>query len=132
MARTTEDVVRTLRREGLLTLVDELAAQHRVLRHLVLGRSRILPAIAARRALCRALRAKHLSYPEIGALLDRDHTSVMSLVKGKDRPLVGRARRSDRARCASCGEPFDDHLAKPPYALPKRECSGFVGIRKAG
>lgn len=37
--------------------------------------------LAARRFVVLSLRAEGLSYPEIGALVHRDHTSVISLCK---------------------------------------------------
>lgn len=47
----------------------------------LLGRRRAASVARARNALYAALRAEGLSYPEIGALLRRDHCTVMSGVK---------------------------------------------------
>jgi chromosomal replication initiation ATPase DnaA len=47
----------------------------------LLGRCRTMSVGRARNALYAALRAAGLSYPEIGALLGRDHTTVMHGVR---------------------------------------------------
>lgn len=70
-------LVERLAQRGLLELVDERAKAHHVTRTDVLGRSRTKSVAAARQAVYRGLRERGLSYPEIGRLLDRDHTTVM-------------------------------------------------------
>lgn len=52
--------------------------------------------VRARKDAAIALRAQELSYPTIGRALDRDHTSIMALVKGR-RP---HHRREDVGECA--------------------------------
>lgn len=47
----------------------------------LLGRRRTPRLAAARRELYYALRCEGLSYPEIGGLLDRDHTTVLTEIK---------------------------------------------------
>lgn len=48
----------------------------------ILGRSRDKLAMRARRTLYRRLREEGYSYPTIGRMVGRDHTTVMSGVKG--------------------------------------------------
>ena len=74
-ATSTED---RLARRGLLALVDIIAQAHAVTRSDVLGRGRTKQVAAARHALMRALREQGMSYPEVGWLLDRDHTTVIA------------------------------------------------------
>jgi chromosomal replication initiation ATPase DnaA len=47
----------------------------------IVGPSRKAEHVAARRRLVQYLRDIRLSYPEIGALLGRHHTSIMYLAK---------------------------------------------------
>lgn len=48
----------------------------------VLGPRRWRKLVAARIQIARDLRAAKLSYPEIGRILHRDHSTVISLVRG--------------------------------------------------
>ena len=48
---------------------------------MVLGRSRTFTVCRARDAVMTKLREQGLSYPEIGTLLGRDHTTVMAGVR---------------------------------------------------
>ena len=50
----------------------------------VLGRDRHRGRIEARRALYRALRVRGLSYPAIGYLVGRAHTTVMNALREKE------------------------------------------------
>lgn len=43
------------------------------------------PVVAARRVIAHKARAEGYSYPQIGRALNRDHTTVMSLLRGKVR-----------------------------------------------
>lgn len=49
----------------------------------VLGRCRTPHVVAARRAVAIHYRNAGRSFPEIGRIIGRDHTSVMNLVYGK-------------------------------------------------
>ncbi len=63
---------------GLLSVLNGVANRTGVHRSLILSRRRTAPIARARHELCVELRTHHrLSYPEIGYLLDRDHTTVM-------------------------------------------------------
>ena len=53
----------------------------------VLGRSRSRTVVRARQALYRRLRARGLSYPEVGKLVDRDHTTVLAACR-QHRPMT--------------------------------------------
>ncbi len=46
--------------------------------------SRNRGAVEARRLIALRLREEGASYPEIGSLLKRDHTTIISLVKGRE------------------------------------------------
>ena len=121
-----------LARRGLLDVLDVAAADHCVTREEILGRSRFQSAVAARRALARSLRALEMSYPEIGRLIDRDHTTVMALVREDGRRKLpatiqlAKGPRFMRARCALCDAFYDAHQSKAPHALPSRGCVGFA------
>lgn len=47
----------------------------------VRGQVRTRAAISARRAICIELRKLHMSYGEIGRMINRDHTSVIHHLK---------------------------------------------------
>jgi chromosomal replication initiation ATPase DnaA len=49
----------------------------------VLGRSHDKETVSIRREFARKLRGTGLSYPQIGRYLDRHHTAVMHLCRGK-------------------------------------------------
>ena len=61
-----------------LQIVDEVAARFCVTRGMILGRSRHSVVTRARHTAMFLLRQEGLSYPVIGKLLRRHHTSVMS------------------------------------------------------
>ena len=131
MTTSVETLLAALTRRGLLELLDEASREHFVSRDEILGRSRCQSIVAGRRALCRALRERGLSYPEIGRLVGRDHTTVMTLVRHegtKKLPATLGPHRA-RPRCGMCGEIYDDHQAKPPHALSARGCPGFATPR---
>ncbi len=129
---SVEALVQELTRRGLIEVLDIAAADHFVSREEILGRSRLQSAVAGRRATCRALREHGLSYPEIGRLIDRDHTTIMNLVREEGRKKLPttiaqvNVHRSMRPRCALCDATYDAHLSKPPHALPARGCLGFA------
>lgn len=94
--RPIADIARILNARGLFQLARDIAESHNVLVYDVLGHSRLATHTKARHALMRALRAEpySFSYPEIGKLLDRDHTSVMYAIHGRVRtgPRLVRTR----------------------------------------
>lgn len=71
-------VVEKLAARGLLSDAERIALEHAVTRSELLGRKRTKQVSAARRKLYEHLRELGMSYPEIGWLLDRNHTTVMS------------------------------------------------------
>lgn len=81
-----------LEKYGAAAELHALALQHFTTALDVLGHSRRANIVAARRAFVLALRARHLSWPVIGDLVGRDHTSVMVLA----RPLEERRQREVR------------------------------------
>lgn len=70
-----------LRARGLYPLAETAAKKHHVLVGEMLGRGRSPSLVRARADLFVALRHLGMSYPEIGAMLDRDHTTVMAACK---------------------------------------------------
>lgn len=62
--------------------------------------ARTKSVVNARRAVAKLLRSKGLSYPEIGAILDRDHTTIMSLVKSEPATYERRPRVEMHVRVA--------------------------------
>lgn len=80
-ACSMQDKTATLALLGLLGLVDHIAEAHHVTRGDVLGRGRTKRVAAARHAVMRAMRDMGMSYPEIGGLLDRDHSTVMAALR---------------------------------------------------
>jgi chromosomal replication initiation ATPase DnaA len=66
---------------GLLGIVDAMASAYAVTREDILGARRTKQAAAARHAVMRALRDMGMSYPEIGWLLGRDHTTVLAALR---------------------------------------------------
>ncbi len=61
----------------MLDQVAAIARSHSVALRDVLGRSRTLRVVEARRVAMAYARSLGLSYPEVGALFGRDHSSVM-------------------------------------------------------
>lgn len=80
-ACSMQDRTSTLASRGLLGLVDHVAEAHHVTRGDVLGRGRTKRVAQARHAVMRALRDMGMSYPEIGRLLGRDHTTVLAALR---------------------------------------------------
>ena len=64
-------------REKNIQLIRDIASQNRVTLHDVMGPSRAQYIVTARFKCYRALRQKGLSYPQIGAIMKRDHTSIL-------------------------------------------------------
>lgn len=72
---------RTLPGDRRLTwadLVEQVAIEDGVHAHLILGRSRLKSIVRARHHLWAALLGAGYSYPEIGAALSMDHSTVMA------------------------------------------------------
>ena len=69
----------------LETLVHGIARRHGTSWDEMKSPTRIASVVAARMALYRVLREHGWSYPSIGRLLNRDHTTVMSAIKGRPR-----------------------------------------------
>jgi chromosomal replication initiation ATPase DnaA len=70
-------------REKVLNEVDRIAFWHGVGIMDVMSHYRRRPVVAARRDCAVYLRSKGKSFPEIGRILQRDHTTVMNLFYGK-------------------------------------------------
>lgn len=79
---------------GLLQPLKELCRAHAVLLEAVLSSTRTKRVVEARLACCLYLRTLDMSYPEIGRLLRRDHTSIMALVRKDRRKVVDQFERA--------------------------------------
>ncbi len=147
VAVSPQEIANRLRARDLLGVVDSLCSGHGVPRDLVLGRSRPKSVAFARNRLYAELSRTGLSYPEIGSLLDRDHTTVMAGVRRARRtahlPVPSylaevsqvRATRAPRLRpirkvtwrmrCEECGRMFEDHADRFPHPMHVMGCKGF-------
>jgi chromosomal replication initiation ATPase DnaA len=76
---------------------EEIAKRRGVRVKDMLGTTGSRPIFAARRELAVYLRSLGKSYPKIGELMGRDHTSIMSLVEGKYRVLKAERHRASVA-----------------------------------
>lgn len=77
---------------GLLPMLDEVCAIRGVTRADICGRSRMQSAAHARAEvwfLMRTFPERAYSSTEIGAIFDRDHTTVLTGIKGHIRRMVG-------------------------------------------
>lgn len=74
-----------LEARGLLAAAEAIARDHHVTVDEMLGRLRTPHVHRARVAFVFALKARGLSSTAIGRLVDRDHTSVLSMLGSKRR-----------------------------------------------
>jgi chromosomal replication initiation ATPase DnaA len=84
-------LLKRIQRDGLETLLSDVAAAHHTNLLKVLGYCRKRTVVAARAEMCVRLYALGKSLPEIGDYLGRDHTSVLALLERE-----GVQRRSAR------------------------------------
>lgn len=85
-ARTRiKELVKKLRARKLYAFVEEVAQRYGCTVEMVVSQDRHASIACARHAVCYALRYElpdlELSFPEIGRLIGRDHSTVMSSVK---------------------------------------------------
>lgn len=86
--------LRRTRNEPLLTsarVFESVAAKHGLTAEDILGRSRKLLVVEARRDVCLRLREQGWSYPAIGRAVNRDHATIMSLLARPARDLASAA-----------------------------------------
>lgn len=69
-------IKQNLRSRGFLTLAKTIASDHHLPVEVVLSYRRTKSVMMAKKALYRALRAHALSYPEVGALLEKNHSTI--------------------------------------------------------
>jgi chromosomal replication initiation ATPase DnaA len=80
--RDVAQLAATLEARGLIDLARGIAADHCVTVGDLIGDQSCATNMRARREFVRVLRLEHrLSYPEIGALLDRDHSTIMAMMR---------------------------------------------------
>lgn len=109
-----DDAIERFARANITQALLRIALASGVRARDLLGRNRHKRVAAARKELYVLLRYEFaLSYPEIGALMGRDHTTVLTAVRGadakrageRDRELVADVRRAlaeiDRERAAA-------------------------------
>ncbi len=96
---TPDDIIAELesrlKAAGLLGVVVDVADAHFVTVEDLLGQRRSASIVAARRAAMAAIYLAGKSMPEVGALLGRDHTTVLSHLRKagvERRPRPGKPR----------------------------------------
>lgn len=95
-----------LKRDGLFAILEGVAAEYFVTLEAVLGRGQSATVTRARKACYHALRRFGLSWPEIGALLDRDSSAVIQAAATYEPPpgTVGVSAVRDAGEMAGCEE----------------------------
>lgn len=78
---TSDDFRARLAARGLLADVEQIARERHVTIDEIASRGRAAHVARARHEAMRKVRSRGFSYPAIGELFDRDHTTVMSAVK---------------------------------------------------
>jgi chromosomal replication initiation ATPase DnaA len=100
--RPIEDIRQDLANSGLYDLASACAREFNVTLAAMLGPSRFKAECRARSLFWAALYARgDWSYPEIGRLVGRDHTTVMDAVKGVSRETVEEVERLSLVRTKS-------------------------------
>jgi chromosomal replication initiation ATPase DnaA len=76
---------RIMEREEAESLARRIALRHGLTLTDVLSPCRLAHLVRARRDIAKVLRLQGWSYQAIGAFLERDHATIMALVKGRKR-----------------------------------------------
>lgn len=69
------------RKEQIEQIIRDVCARHEIPVRVIRGESRDRMAVAARREICQRLYDMGLSSPQIGRWINREHTSVLNLLK---------------------------------------------------
>ena len=90
----------------LLDVTQIIARRHRVSFKEILSHSRVRRVRNARAEVFMLLRAADLSYPEIGAMTGRDHTSVLTVVHRvqKERARLFEKAEVEAAEVEACAK----------------------------
>lgn len=100
-ARTMSILIR-LDAAGCLRLACRLATLYGVTTEALVGRSRHRTPVLARHHLCALVRwSTGLSYTEIGALLDLDHTTIIHAVRTYEARITAELRETSTLAVAS-------------------------------
>lgn len=94
--RNVPELVAAVEARGFLPVFAAAATEHHVTVAQIVGDTSHATIMLARRDVVRVLREEHqLSYPEIGLLLDRDHSTIMSALRdrGAPKPSVRKSMR---------------------------------------
>jgi hypothetical protein len=89
-------------------IIREVAASHVVTLANLIGRCRSARVVHARVEVAKRLRARGYSTPRIGAMLNKDHTTIVFYLgtgKKKPLPLQWRKPRIGHLDCSCCREP---------------------------
>jgi hypothetical protein len=86
-----------LRMRGFWPVVEAAAVTHHVSTHALCGKTRTKALFAARCEVMRAMHASGMSLTEIGAVFDRDHTSVLNAIRPGAKTAAARRERKAAA-----------------------------------
>lgn len=95
LVQTAEEEIRTLEPTTHQQILRSVARRHRVPLQRILGPDRHRDVVYARQEAAWRLRNLGLSYPKIGQVLNRDHTTIMYAVRQHE------TRRREAARKAA-------------------------------
>lgn len=84
-------ILKRLWARRLGTLIERVAQEHHVTPIDIVDHCRLAQVCRARNAFCWELRKLGFSYPEIGILINRDHTSVMHAVRMHEKRIADAA-----------------------------------------
>lgn len=95
MKRSNLDLhIGAIKRMGLLDKLESLSMEHHVPFEAVLSEGRAKQTMKARLACYQYLRSLDMSFPEIGRVMLRDHTTVLVALK-RDRAKRGETGKGD-------------------------------------
>ena len=86
--RAIEAIIRDLDTRDLLELAKEIARKHHVTLEELLGRSHGNPEASARHELWHRLYEHIPSFPKLGQIFGRDHSTILSAVHKHEKSLV--------------------------------------------
>jgi chromosomal replication initiation ATPase DnaA len=92
------DVPADSERRARAALIRRAAEEYGVRVALITSRDRAAQVHAARSVVAYVLRQRGMSYPRIGTLLDRDHSTVMSMVSRVERRMEASAAYALKVR----------------------------------
>lgn len=115
---TTDEVIRGLRERGLVPLVRNVARVYHVTFRELCGRMGTKRVSQARAALWAELHGMGFSYPEIGLMFDRDHTTIIHSVQ-RHRRRTKRGTEGDAERDSDENGPTSDESGGVPAPVDR-------------